>query len=206
MLKRINRACRFFPCHTGLEDCTFCYCPFYPCLDEKKGGFVYSDKNKKGVWSCESCGWIHERKVTEGIFDLIRKSGLRAQKLKNGKRGVIIFSHGSKLKKANSGLNKTIAMVRRKTGMSLIVPAYLQFCRLDLEKSVKYLIRRGCETILVVPFFLLKGNHATRDLPRIIEKEKARYPNVNFLYTKNLGADARIADIVSDMIGEALEK
>ncbi len=74
MIKRLNKACKYFPCHTGLEDCTFCYCPFYPCRDEKKGIFIYPAKHKKGVWSCEFCNWIHKRKVVENIFTLIRKN------------------------------------------------------------------------------------------------------------------------------------
>ena len=73
MPKRLNKACKYFPCHKGLEDCTFCYCPFYPCLDKKRGKHVYSKKNK-AIWSCENCNWIHKKKVVDKIFDLIRKN------------------------------------------------------------------------------------------------------------------------------------
>ena len=73
MVRKLNKACKFFPCHTELEDCTFCYCPFYPCLNEDKGRFIYSAKFKKDIWSCKSCNWIHKSKVTENIFNLIRK-------------------------------------------------------------------------------------------------------------------------------------
>jgi Zn-finger protein len=70
--KRVNAACKYFPCHRDLEDCTFCFCPFYPCLDEKRGEFVYSKNLKKKVWSCQNCSWIHSRKVTDKIFSIIR--------------------------------------------------------------------------------------------------------------------------------------
>lgn len=204
MLKRLNKSCNFFPCHAGLEDCTFCYCPFYPCLDKKKGGFIYSVKNKKDIWSCKSCNWIHKRNVAENIFTMIRKNKYQKQNLKSNKVGIVILSHGSKLKKANASLNKTVRIIRQKTGLDTIVPAYLQFCQPDLEKSIKSLIANGRQTVIIIPFFLFNGNHVTRDIPHIIEKEKGKYPKVNFIYTKNVGEDTRISDIISDMLGEAM--
>jgi Zn-finger protein len=204
MLKRLNRACKFFPCHTGLEDCTFCYCPFYPCLDKKKGKFIHSSKSKNDIWSCESCNWIHKRKVIEKIFNWIRKMNITRQNLKNDKVGIIILSHGSKLNTANANLDKTLRVIKQKTGFDAIVPAHLQFHQPSLEKSVKTLIAKGRQTVIIIPFFLLNGNHVTRDIPHMIEKERSRYPKVDFIYTKNLGKDARIADIVSDMVEEAV--
>lgn len=220
MLKRLSKACKFFPCHEGLEDCVFCYCPFYPCLDEEKGRFIYSVKNKKHIWSCKSCSWIHKRKVAESIFTLIRKNGARPglspgflgrmykyqkQNLKSDKAGIIILSHGSKLKRANASLNETVRAIRQKTGLAAIVPAYLQFCQPDLEKSIKGFIAKGFQRIIIIPFFLFNGNHVTRDIPNIIEKEKEKYPKVNFIYTKNLGEDTRISDIMSEIVEEAVQ-
>ncbi|MEK7375581.1 MAG: CbiX/SirB N-terminal domain-containing protein [Candidatus Margulisiibacteriota bacterium] len=205
MHKRLNKACKFFPCHAGLEDCTFCYCPFYPCLDEKKGGFIFSTRRKKDIWSCKSCNWIHKIKIVEDAFALMRKNKLRIRSSKNSKAGIILLGHGSRLKKANADLNKTVLAVRKKTGMDAIVPAYLQLCQPDLEKSIKDLIANGHRTVIIVPFFLFNGNHVTRDIPHIIAKEKEKYPKVNFLYTKNLGEDTRISDIVSDITEEATQ-
>ena len=215
MLKRQNRACKFFPCHEGLEDCTFCYCPFYPCLDKKLGRFIYSPERKRKVWSCEDCSWIHKRRVTENIFALIRDNEYRIRKetfspevkrqdLKNGKMGIIIISHGSKLKKANVSLAKTVRIIKQRTGLDIVVPAYLQFCQPDLAKCVKGLIRQKCQTIIIIPFFLFNGNHVTRDIPHMIEKEKAKYPRVNFRYAKSLTGDMRIANIIVDIVEEAV--
>ena len=122
----------------------------------------------------------------------------------NNNAGIIILSHGSKLKTANASLNKTVQAIKQKTGFNMIVPAYLQFCRPDLEESAKYLIMNGCRAVIVVPFFLFNGNHVTRDIPHIIDRERARYPKINFIYTKNLGDNIRVADIVSDMVEEAV--
>ena len=62
----LNKDCEYFPCHEGLEDCTYCYCPIYPCEYEEFGKFV-KNKNSK-VWDCSNCVIIHKIK----IVDLIR--------------------------------------------------------------------------------------------------------------------------------------
>lgn len=72
MSKRLNKACKYFPCHKGLEDCTFCYCPFYPCRNKKLGRNVYP--KGKAIWSCADCAWIHKKKVVDEIFELIKRN------------------------------------------------------------------------------------------------------------------------------------
>ena len=203
MPNRSNKACGFFPCHPGLEDCTFCYCPFYPCLNEIRGKFIYSTKHKKDIWSCMTCNWIHKISVVDNILASIRNNNRKGRQLKTNNIGVIILSHGSRLQKANASLNKIVRAIRQKTGLDTIVPAYLQFCHPDLERSVKDLVAKGIGTVVIIPFFLFNGNHVTRDIPHIIKIEKEKYPQVNFVYTKNLGEDTRIPDIVSDMVEEA---
>jgi len=216
MVKKLNKACKFFPCHAGLEDCTFCYCPFYPCLDEKLGRYVYSSKQGKNIWSCKFCSWIHQKKVTEEIFTLIVKNRFlikkrqflpkfRSYSFKKAKLGIIILSHGSRLKKANVSLEKIVKAVKQNTGLGIILPAYLQFSHPNLTESVKSLIKQECSTIAIIPFFLFNGNHVTRDIPHIIKEEKAKYSKVKFIYTKNLGEDLRITDIVSDTVEGAIQ-
>lgn len=203
---RINKACTYFPCHKGLEDCTFCYCPFYPCRNEVLGRFIFS-KDKKKIWSCMDCSWIHKKRTVDKILKLVRSANINPYKnnakLSTKNTGIIILGHGSKLKKANNSLRKVIKEIEGE-GFELIEPAYLQLHKPALHESVGDLIAKGCQNIIIVPFFLFMGNHVKRDVPKIIKKEKKLYPKVNFIYTRNIGSDKRIADIVLDCIREAL--
>lgn len=71
VLLRVNKACGYFPCHQGLEDCAFCYCPFYPCEDTGLGSYIQSAKLKRNIWSCRDCAWIHKKKTADRIYKLI---------------------------------------------------------------------------------------------------------------------------------------
>jgi adenosylcobyric acid synthase len=57
-----NEGCDYFPCHHSGQDCTLCFCPFYPCLDPRLGHFVESRIGGQ-VWSCQDCLWIHRPDV-----------------------------------------------------------------------------------------------------------------------------------------------
>jgi precorrin-3B C17-methyltransferase len=59
-----NTACEYYPCHSHPQNCTFCYCPFYPCGDPSTGGSWIKEKK---VWSCEGCTWIHQDDTVQCI-------------------------------------------------------------------------------------------------------------------------------------------
>ena len=53
----LNKDCVYFPCHDIIEDCTFCYCPFYPCDNTERGEWIHNKAEK--IWDCSNCNWIH---------------------------------------------------------------------------------------------------------------------------------------------------
>jgi len=62
--------CEYYPCHFEGQDCAWCFCPFYPCLDERTGGkYGRGKRSGKMVWSCEDCTWIHDPGVAKRILE-----------------------------------------------------------------------------------------------------------------------------------------
>jgi len=75
-----NEECPYYPCHFYGQDCTFCFCPFYPCLDESLGKMKVGRKGRE-VWSCLHCSWIHNREVVERAIEEISGSGLSRREI-----------------------------------------------------------------------------------------------------------------------------
>jgi Zn-finger protein len=69
MEKRVNRACSAYPCHDKLEDCTFCYCPLFPCADESRGKFL-----SNGQWDCSNCTWPHNKERIDRLFEFLKRN------------------------------------------------------------------------------------------------------------------------------------
>ncbi len=206
MIQRANKDCKYYPCHEKLEDCTFCYCPYYPCLDESLGENFHSEKTGKNIWSCKNCSWIHSSKVVDDIFNSIRENKrhpkLNLKKFHNEEIGIILLAHGSQLKKANNFLLNLIDELKK--DWKIVEPSYMQFHHPDISTSVKRIIGAGCKKIIIMPYFLFVGNHVTIDIPEAIKKEEKKYSDVKFTFTKTLGEDSRIAGIVRDKIKEIL--
>lgn len=87
-VKEINRAlrsgrlrgpdvsCEYYPCHFRGQDCTWCFCPFYPCNDPSTGGKLKRlSGTKRLVWDCSGCSWIHEPKVAMKVLKGLIKLG-----------------------------------------------------------------------------------------------------------------------------------
>ncbi len=211
MINRTNKFCNYYSCHKGLQDCSFCYCPFYPCLDKELGGYVYHNDKKSKVWSCRDCNFIHKKQVTDKIFRFIndnRHNFLPNVKKEDfGKTGIILLAHGSKLKEPGKMMNNGIVKrIRKALRTAYVHAAYLQFSRPNLAESLNEIIAKGCTRVIIVPFFLFMGNHVKHDIPKLIQQEMKKYPGVKFTCTKNIGTDARINDIVLLRIKEALNK
>lgn len=63
-----RESCEHYPCHFLGQDCTFCFCPFYPCKDGRLGKYVKTSSG--GVaWSCIDCEIIHQKDIVQDILD-----------------------------------------------------------------------------------------------------------------------------------------
>jgi Zn-finger protein len=64
--------CSYYPCHFRGQNCSLCFCPFYPCEDPELGKLVDSNRGGK-VWSCVDCFWIHRSDVVSGFYSKLGK-------------------------------------------------------------------------------------------------------------------------------------
>jgi Zn-finger protein len=71
-----NLECEYHPCHYPGQDCTFCYCPFYPCKDERYGFDLYRPKRNDYVWDCKDCLMIHDTDVCKHVMARIKEQGI----------------------------------------------------------------------------------------------------------------------------------
>ncbi len=119
------------------------------------------------------------------------------------KTGVIVLAHGSKVRTGNEGLFSIVEMLRTMGKWDMVEAGFLQLAKPGLTEVVEDLTGRGAERIVVMPLLLFSGNHVLKDIPEEIDNERKKYPEVEFCYAKNIGADERIAMIAADRIEEA---
>lgn len=70
-----RKTCEYYPCHFEGQNCTFCFCPFYPCENERTGGkWIQSSRGGK-VWSCVDCHLVHKKEIAQKILDCLMQEG-----------------------------------------------------------------------------------------------------------------------------------
>ncbi|MDR0767765.1 MAG: aminotransferase class I/II-fold pyridoxal phosphate-dependent enzyme [Methanosarcinales archaeon] len=85
-----RESCEYYPCHFEGQDCTFCYCPFYSCQDERGGGkFVQSSKGGQ-VWSCVDCYIPHIQPVVEKMLEGLMEEGDTEKILKRQREEILL--------------------------------------------------------------------------------------------------------------------
>jgi threonine-phosphate decarboxylase len=65
--------CEYYPCHFEGQDCTFCFCPFYPCKEKKTGGEFVQRSTGGTVWSCAGCNLMHRVDISEKVLKGLMK-------------------------------------------------------------------------------------------------------------------------------------
>ncbi len=82
-LKGSNTSCESYPCHFEGQDCTWCYCPLYPCLYDKNGEYVVTGTGRR-IWDCSNCVTIHKKNTASKVLNILQKSGQKIEKINSG--------------------------------------------------------------------------------------------------------------------------
>ena len=78
----------------------------------------------------------------------------------------------------------------------------LEFIEPHPEEAVRLLSAQGVGNVVVMPYLLGNGKHATIEMDEMLDEVRARIPQVRLHLADGLGADARIADLVVERIGD----
>jgi len=117
--------------------------------------------------------------------------------------GIILIDHGSRLQAANDVLAELAALYARVSGTPIVEYAHMELAPPTLAEAYARCVTRGAARIVVMPYFLTPGRHASRDIPRMAEEAAAAHPGVPFRVTEPLGVDERIAQVIQSRVDGA---
>ncbi|WHY86759.1 sirohydrochlorin chelatase [Neobacillus novalis] len=112
---------------------------------------------------------------------------------------VIYIAHGSRRATANEKFVSFIKKVMRQSAAAIQAYGFLEHAEPSISQTIETCIKQGASEITVVPVFLLPGVHANIDIPAVLRK----YTDIEFHYSKPLGVDEIIVEILVDRLVEA---
>ena len=115
-------------------------------------------------------------------------------------RAVVLVDHGSRAPEANALLDAVAERLRARLPDRSVHVAHMEIASPDLEEAIEACVAEGAREVVVHPYFLAPGRHASRDIPRMAERAAARHPGVAVRVTEPLGLHAGIVDAVVERI------
>ena len=81
-----------------------------------------------------------------------------------------------------------------------VIVSCLEFLPPHPPEAVSILAEAGLNRVIIAPYLLGNGKHATLEMEEVLEDIAAQAPNVEVRLADGLGADLRIAELVRDRI------
>lgn len=71
-----NRACKYFPCHKGVDEgefnCLFCYCPLNPYENCPGTPRFIEKEDGRRIKDCSNCTFVHHAKNYDAIIQFLK--------------------------------------------------------------------------------------------------------------------------------------
>lgn len=112
--------------------------------------------------------------------------------------GVIICDHGSRRVQSNEslkGLAERFA-ARFVKDVSIVEPAHMELAMPDIAAAYTACVEQGSTHIVLLPLFLAKGKHWTRDIPSLTSQAAALHPGTSYQIAEPLGIDDLLLDLL----------
>ncbi len=116
-------------------------------------------------------------------------------------RALILVDHGSRRAEANAALDQMVRLIGARRSDLMVAGAHMELARPDLAETVARLVEQGAREVIVLPFMLAPGRHATIDIPEQVAALAARYGGVVFRITDPLGPHEGLVNIVLERSG-----
>ncbi len=121
------------------------------------------------------------------------------------KTAVLLIGHGSRARNANEALFLVVAHFQRAWAHRILEAAFLEISHPSIPEGIELCVDKGARRVIVIPYFLFKGNHVRVDLPVFVREAREKHPSVDIVLGPHLGFHPKIIEIVDERIGEVLE-
>lgn len=112
--------------------------------------------------------------------------------------GIIICDHGSRRAQSNESLKDVAKRFasRFAADCQIVEPAHMELAMPDIEAAYAACVERGATHIVVLPMFLARGRHWTRDIPSLTGQAAVKHPGTTYQVAEPLGLDDLLLDLL----------
>ena len=118
--------------------------------------------------------------------------------------GVLLVDHGSQIDTANESLAALARAIGAGGRYHAVRYAHMELASPDINEGFDQLVAEGVGRVIVLPYFLALGRHASRDIPRLCLQAAERHTGLDWVLAEPIGTSPEITAIVDERINAAL--
>ncbi len=116
-------------------------------------------------------------------------------------QALLLVDHGSRRSEANQMLEGVADMLRHKRPGLIVHIAHMELAEPTITQGVQACVQDGATSIVIHPYMLSPGRHATQDIPKLVKEAAQAFPELKVTITEPLGLHDKLADIVLERAG-----
>jgi sirohydrochlorin cobaltochelatase len=113
---------------------------------------------------------------------------------------VVLLAHGAPDARWTEPFWRLRAAAEARTVPVKVGLAFAEFTGPTLADTVRELYAAGARRMLVVPVFLAGGGHVARDVPKLVESERDRCPDLQLTVSGAIGEEPEVARAMVDAV------
>lgn len=115
------------------------------------------------------------------------------------KKGFLIVAHGSRKSDANHHVVGLVDRLSNYFQTEMFEPAFMRLASPTLEDSIRTLASKNIDQLIAYPYFLVKGVHFTKDIPKLIEDVVNKLERkISFKVMDPIGHHPKIIDLIQE--------
>ncbi len=118
----------------------------------------------------------------------------------NDPAGILIVGHGSPRAEANDGFVTLAGRIGGRLCGTTVLPAFFSIAQPDIPTQLGELRRRGIRRVVLMPYFLFRGQHISKDIPTLLDDCRRQYPDMTIELLPTLENEPALEDIVVDRL------
>jgi sirohydrochlorin cobaltochelatase len=115
-------------------------------------------------------------------------------------KAVVLLGHGSKSQEAKEDFEFIVKLTQEKLAIDNVFGAHMEIAEPSLEDVISKISETELNRVIIIPYFLYKGNHIKFDIPKKIAKLEQMYPNLSFEFGTPIGKDPFMADLLAKKV------
>lgn len=117
------------------------------------------------------------------------------------KTALLLVDHGSTVTESNNVLVQIAEEIKKRRPDLIVHVAHMELAPPTIAEGFAACANDGATRVVVHPYMLVPGRHATKDVPKLVRQAATDYPSVSFKVTPPLGLHDKLCDVVLERAG-----